>query len=143
MHQTAADPNRDDFASSTLIHARSGDTMVRKTNYSVPVLLGLLILLLYFRVGAIAQRRPDAFTLTILHTNDLHGHLFPFDYIEEGRSKTERPSVGGAARRATLIKQLRREIKNPVLLVDCGDTFTRGPLTNAYEGIADIEAMNA
>ncbi|MBC7526993.1 MAG: bifunctional metallophosphatase/5'-nucleotidase, partial [Chthonomonadaceae bacterium] len=31
---------------------------------------------------------------------------------------------------------------SPVLLVDSGDTFTRGPLTNAYEGIADTEAMN-
>ena len=27
--------------------------------------------------------------------------------------------------------------------MDAGDTFTRGPLTNAYEGIADVEAMNA
>jgi 5'-nucleotidase len=38
---------------------------------------------------------------------------------------------------------LRRAIKNPVMLVDSGDTFTRGPLANAYEGIADAEAMNA
>ena len=59
------------------------------------------------------------------------------------RSKDERASVGSAARRATLVRKLRREIENPVMLVDSGDTFTRGPLTNAYEGIADAEAMNA
>lgn len=86
---------------------------------------------------------PDHFTLTILHTNDLHGHIFPFAYTEQSKSKTEMPSVGGTARRATLVRKLRHEIKNPVLLVDSGDTFTRGPLTNAYEGIADVEAMNA
>lgn len=55
----------------------------------------------------------------------------------------EQPSVGGAARRETLVRQLRRAITNPVMLIDAGDTFTRGPLTNAYEGIADVEAMNA
>jgi 5'-nucleotidase len=86
---------------------------------------------------------PSTFALTILHTNDLHGHIFPFAYIEAGRGKNEMPSVGGAARRATLVRKLRKEAKNPVLLVDSGDTFTRGPLTNAYEGIADAEAMNA
>ena len=86
---------------------------------------------------------PSSFALTLLHTNDLHGHIFPFAYTEIGRSKEEKASVGGAARRATLVRKLRRDIKNPVLLVDSGDTFTRGPLTNAYEGIADAEAMNA
>ena len=62
---------------------------------------------------------------------------------EVGRSKDEKESVGGAARRATLIRALRQRIKNPVILVDSGDTFTRGPLTNFYEGVADVEAMNA
>jgi len=81
--------------------------------------------------------------LTILHDNDLHGHVFPFAYTEAGRSKDEVPEVGGAARRATLIRRLRAQIKNPLILVDAGDTFTRGPLTYAYEGMPDIESMNA
>lgn len=93
--------------------------------------------------GAAQNAGSNRFALTILHTNDLHGHIFPFAYTETGRSKEEMPSIGGAARRATLVRKLRREIKNPTLLVDSGDTFTRGPLTNAYEGIADVEAMNA
>ncbi len=98
------------------------------------------------RADAPAASRADApaeFRLTLLHTNDLHGHIFPFAYTEAGRGNQERPSVGGAARRAALVRDLRRTIKNPVLLVDSGDTFTRGPLTNAWEGIADAEAMNA
>lgn len=89
------------------------------------------------------QTRPASLDLTILHTNDLHGHVLPFAYTEVGRSPVERASVGGAARRATLVRSLKRSIRNPVMLVDSGDTFTRGPLTNAYEGVADVEAMNA
>ena len=91
----------------------------------------------------LAQTRPASLDLTILHTNDLHGHILPFAYTEIGRSPGERPSVGGAARRATLVRNLKKTLRNPVMLVDAGDTFTRGPLTNAYEGVADIEAMNA
>ena len=87
-----------------------------------------------------AQEKLD---LTILHTNDLHGHTLPFAYTEPERSKDEQKSVGGAARRATLIRELKKKAKNPVLVVDTGDTSTRGPLTNAWEGIADIEAMSA
>jgi len=117
------------------------------------LLLTLWLLLTYGLIAAAqppnpptpdAQRpAPQSLTLTLLHTNDLHGHLLPFAYIETERNPNEQPSVGGAARRATLVRQLRRQIKNPVMLVDAGDTFTRGPLTNAYEGIADVEAMNA
>lgn len=81
--------------------------------------------------------------LTILHTNDLHGHVLPFAYTEPGRNPAEQTSVGGAARRATLIRDIKRKAKNPVMVIDAGDTTTRGPLWNAYEGMADIEAMNA
>lgn len=87
--------------------------------------------------------QPQQITLTILHDNDLHGHLLPFAYTETGVSKVEQASVGGAARRATLVRQLRKEIHNPTILVDSGDTTTRGPLTTTYEGAADIAAMNA
>ena len=106
--------------------------------------LALCGLNLAFRTALYAApNAPQQMTLTLLHDNDLHGHLLPFAYVEIGQSKLEKPSVGGAARRATLIRRLRQEIKNATMLIDSGDTFTRGPLTNAYEGIADTEAMNA
>lgn len=106
-------------------------------------MLRLLLAALCLLTAPAFGQSPDKLTLTLLHTNDLHGHIFPFAYTETGRSKDEKPSVGGAARRATLVRELRAKIRNPVMLVDSGDTFTRGPLTNAYEGVADIEAMNA
>lgn len=106
-------------------------------------LIGLLLASVFLFPAFSKADAPDSFSLTILHTNDLHGHIYPFAYAEIGRSKDEKESVGGAARRATLIRTLRQRIKNPVILVDSGDTFTRGPLTNFYEGVADVEAMNA
>ncbi len=86
---------------------------------------------------------PNIFRLTLLHTNDIHGHLLPFDYTEVGRGPNEQPQRGGAARRATLIRTLKKQIKNPVLVIDSGDLFTRGPLTTSYLGLADVTAQNA
>ncbi|MBM3495771.1 MAG: bifunctional metallophosphatase/5'-nucleotidase [Armatimonadetes bacterium] len=93
--------------------------------------------------GGSAVGEPTDALFTILHTNDLHGRLLPFTYAEAGRGGTERANAGGAANRAALIRRLRREIGNPTILVDAGDIFTRGALTNAHEGLADVAAMNA
>lgn len=82
-------------------------------------------------------------SLTILHDNDIHGHLRSFCYVEVAKGPDEHCEIGGAARRATLVKRLRAEAKAPVLLVDSGDTSTRGPLLTQYEGQDEIAAMNA
>jgi len=82
-----------------------------------------------------ADDQPRYFKLTILHTNDVHGHLFPFDY---GKEK----NVGGVARRGSLIRSLRAEADWPMLVVDAGDIFTRGPLARIYRGEPDVAAMN-
>ncbi len=87
--------------------------------------------------------RPAGLSLTILHTNDVHGHVAPFWYQETGRGEKDERIRGGVARRTTLIRRIRSASKHPVILVDTGDTFTRGPLTTTYEGVPDIEAMNA
>ncbi|HEY1750649.1 MAG TPA: bifunctional UDP-sugar hydrolase/5'-nucleotidase [Caulobacteraceae bacterium] len=82
-------------------------------------------------------------SLTILHDNDVHGHLRSFCYVEVAKGPAEHCEVGGAARRATLVKRLRAEAKAPTLLLDSGDTSTRGPLLTQYEGLDEVAAMNA
>jgi len=82
-------------------------------------------------------------SLEILHDNDIHGHLRAFCYVEVAKGPAEHCDVGGAARRATLTRRLRAAAKAPVLLVDTGDTTTRGPLATEYEGVDEIAAMNA
>ena len=92
---------------------------------------------------AAAAAWADTQSLTILHDNDIHGHLRSFCYVELAKGPDERCEVGGAARRATLVKKLRAAAASPVLLIDSGDTTTRGPLATEYEGLDEIAAMNA
>lgn len=72
--------------------------------------------------------------LTILHTNDMHSHIHPF---ESGRNK----GVGGMAQRATIIKKIRDE-GNQVLLLDAGDIFQGTPYFNTYGGELEFKLMS-
>ncbi|MDG2060034.1 MAG: metallophosphatase [Flavobacteriales bacterium] len=76
----------------------------------------------------------DLNQLTILHTNDMHSHIHPF---ERGRNK----GVGGMAQRATIIKQIRDE-GNQVLLLDAGDIFQGTPYFNIYGGELEFKLMS-
>lgn len=71
--------------------------------------------------------------LTILHTNDTHDHLEPFD-TKNGKG------VGGVARRKTLFDQVRAKEKN-VLVLDGGDVFQGTPLFTFFGGEADYKAI--
>ncbi len=73
--------------------------------------------------------------VTILHTNDTHARIEPFP-----ASAPRYAGMGGVARRATLIRRLRAE--NPdSLLVDAGDVFQGTPYFNKYNGALDFEVM--
>ncbi len=74
--------------------------------------------------------------LTILHTNDIHSHIDPFP-----PDHSLYPNQGGYARRAALVKQIRAEEKN-VLVLDSGDIFQGTPYFNFYKGALDIHLMN-
>lgn len=79
---------------------------------------GVLALLVVAAVAAwwYAERSLGQTTLTLLATTDLHGNVYPFDYLRNA------PADRGLAKIATLVKQIRAEQKN-VLLLDCGDTI--------------------
>ncbi|MFN8337881.1 MAG: metallophosphatase [Saprospiraceae bacterium] len=78
----------------------------------------------------------DITRLTILHTNDVHSRIEPFPM--DG-SKNE--GLGGVAKRATLIKRIREEQKN-VLLLDAGDMFQGTPYFNFFGGEVEIKLMS-
>jgi 2',3'-cyclic-nucleotide 2'-phosphodiesterase (5'-nucleotidase family) len=67
----------------------------------------------------------SVFRITILHTNDFHG-----------------ADLELLAKRATVIKQCRAKTKNPVLVLDAGDVFARGPYAKRFFGELEFEVMN-
>lgn len=102
---------------------------------------------------AVGQAPPKTVALTILHTNDTHGHLLPFSYAD-ATAATDRQmqgmrvhrNIGGIARRATLVNRIRAEQKDrniPVWLMDAGDYNEGTAFSAEYHGEADVAAMNA
>lgn len=84
---------------------------------------------LFLAVGSWAKD----FTLTVLHTNDLHGRV-------ESTLIKQKP-FGGYARHITLINKFRKEDPN-VLLLNAGDVFQGTLYFSQYEGLADLVYLN-
>jgi 5'-nucleotidase len=74
--------------------------------------------------------------LTILHTNDVHSRIDPFP-----ANDPKYPNMGGVARRAALIKKIRSQEDN-VLLLDAGDIFQGTPYFNLYGGELEFKFMS-
>lgn len=102
------------------------------------------VVLMLAIIAASAYASPEYRKLTILHTNDTHGHLLPFIYpFPDANGKNQWISVGGITRRAYLAKKIAAEEKNPTILVDAGDALDGTPFSVEYMGEADFAAMNA
>ena len=80
---------------------------------------------------------PASPRLVILHTNDTHSRMDPFP-MDGGPFQ----GLGGAARRATLIRRIRNEHEH-VLLLDSGDVFQGTPYFNFFGGEVEFRAMTA
>jgi 5'-nucleotidase len=79
----------------------------------------------------------DFVTITILHTNDIHSHIEPF----EG-TNARYAGKGGLAQISGLAKNIRK--KNPnTLLFDAGDMFQGTPYFNYFKGELILKLMSA
>src|ERR1044072_6555012 len=97
--------------------------MTRKVSpfiYSLATLVILLALVLVRR-----SFTPDRVATTILGTTDLHGNILPIG------CHTNKPDHRRIAKVATLIKRIRKEQPN-VLLIDSGDTIQGTPLESFH-----------
>ncbi len=74
--------------------------------------------------------------ITILHTNDTHSQIDPMP-----ENDRQNPGAGGVARRATLVKRIRKENPN-TLLIDAGDQFQGTPYFNFFRGEVEYKAMS-
>lgn len=85
--------------------------------------------------GALSRFTPGSETITILYTNDTHARLDPFP-----ENATQFAGLGGIARRANLVKKIRKSREN-VLLLDAGDVFQGTPWFDVYGGEVDLKLM--
>lgn len=93
--------------------------------FSIRLLTFVVIVLFSLTLSPLVTSSATVDNITILHTNDTHAHL---DTI---------------ARRATIVKQIRKEVgKENVLLLDAGDVFSGTPYFTLYKGSADARFMN-
>src|SRR3982751_6471378 len=74
--------------------------------------------------------------ITVIHTNDTHSQIDPFPADDRLY-----PGKGGVARRATLVKRVRHENPN-TLLIDAGDAFQGTPYFNYYKGEVEYKSMS-
>ena len=74
----------------------------------------------------LAELQGATARIAVLATTDLHGNIYPVDYL------ADRPAARGLARLGSLIASARAE--NPhTLLIDCGDTIQGSPLEYVYQ----------
>jgi len=99
--------------------------------------------------GSTVAPAPEKNQLVLVHTADLHSHLFPEPTLI-GSADAARglgPSgavsaVGGIARIATLVRGLRRG-SAPTLYLDSGDLIEGTAVFNAFGGEPELRAMSA
>lgn len=72
--------------------------------------------------------------LTVLHTNDMHSHIEAFS---SGKNK----GLGGMFQLSSLIKKIRQEEEN-ILLLDAGDVFQGTPYFNLFGGELELRLMS-
>ncbi len=86
-------------------------------------------------LAAMAQQRH----LMLVHTSDTHSCIEP---ISKNFSDTAQADKGGFMRRAALLRQLRKQ--NPeLLLLDCGDFSQGSAYYNLYHGEVEVKLMNS
>ncbi|MEK7314765.1 MAG: bifunctional UDP-sugar hydrolase/5'-nucleotidase [Candidatus Eisenbacteria bacterium] len=99
--------------------------------------IGLLLLLPGPSAGCAAGRQsaPTGIdSLVVLHTNDVHSHLDPFEVSGGAR-------VGGVAARAALVGR-QRALGGRLLLLDAGDLVQGTPYYNRFRGEPDHRLLD-
>jgi 2',3'-cyclic-nucleotide 2'-phosphodiesterase/3'-nucleotidase len=86
-------------------------------------------------------KSPKRYSLTVLGTTDLHGHVFNWDYFKDAEYTDKAGNAQGLARISTLVNEIREEKgRCNTLLLDAGDTIQGTPLTYYYAKVDPITA---
>jgi len=83
-----------------------------------------------------STKNRNEIKLTILHTNDMHSHIEPFDINDN-----KYPGQGGMIKIAKLVNEIR-EKDGELLLLDSGDVFQGTPYFNLFKGEVEFKLMS-
>ncbi len=108
-----------------------------RRNFIFKILGGFTALLTLSSFSFLNKRKSKPTRITILHTNDMHSHIDPFDANDKNY-----PSQGGMVRIASLVNEIRNEEKH-VILLDAGDVFQGTPYFNIFKGEVEYKLMSA
>ncbi|WP_180126858.1 bifunctional UDP-sugar hydrolase/5'-nucleotidase UshA [Rhodoferax sp. BLA1] len=99
-----------------------------------PVYLSVAIVMALSGCASQAPERDKTYRLTVMHTNDHHGHFW---HNSDGEY--------GMAARKTVVDQIRREVAAQggyTLLLDGGDVNTGVPESDLQDAVPDFKGMN-
>ena len=97
------------------------------------LVLPIVILVVILPIFIYGNSDTKPIHIVILHSNDTHGNLIAYDKTNQ---------VGGIARTATLIKQIKNENKDNTLVLHAGDELSRGDeITVCFGGEANMLAI--
>lgn len=80
---------------------------------------------------------PGIQNITILHTNDMHGHAEAFF-----EKKSDKGKVGGLSYMGAAIQREREKNPDNTLLLDAGDISSGGLVSDHFKSIPMVDAMN-
>lgn len=90
---------------------------ILKTCFILPLVIFLLI---------VQTLHAQSVTLKIIQTSDVHGAIFPYDFINDKRANTSLAQV------RTFVKQERQNKTQEVILLDAGDLLQGQPVVYYY-----------
>lgn len=112
--------------------------MMRRLKYTDHVLCGVMFLVFVSALVLAPLAWAEVSTLTILHTNDHHGHFAKF-------SPFGSPDSGGLAAQSALVNIVRAEVEEAgghTLLLSAGDVNMGVPESDMLDAEPDFKLMN-
>ena len=104
------------------------------------ITLGVFILAATASLWSLGQ--AENYSLTILDTNDTHGHPLAFSWSDSvGGTAWSSPVAGGLPARKTYIDSVRAAEPN-TLVLDAGDVTTGLVVSNLFQAKPDVQGMN-
>ncbi len=94
-----------------------------------PIILSFLLSVLF--IGALSAQ-PKEINIKLIHTSDIHGTFFPFDFINN------RPCKGSLARVSSFVNEQRKKYPAHVLLLDGGDLLQGQPSVYYYNFVDTV-----